>query len=131
MLCGWYRLPVAGRINNEEELTKTFGGGNSRMPHNDKYRSTSWLVQELQQNAWTMKYGHLRQLLEDAGGGGKHCIPFNENGLPSVRNSAQSSRCVSVYRISCLDSFASRSEQRNVHQHDVFLPCRCYFTNRL
>jgi hypothetical protein len=51
---------------------------------NDDYHATSWLVQELQQNAWTMKYGHLRQHLRDSRG--KHRIPFNENGLPSVRN---------------------------------------------
>jgi len=51
---------------------------------NDDYHPTSWLVQELQLDAWTMKYGHLRQHLRDLGG--KQRIPFNENGLPSVRN---------------------------------------------
>jgi hypothetical protein len=35
---------------------------------NDDYHCTSWLVQELQQNAWTMKYGHLRQHLRDSEG---------------------------------------------------------------
>jgi ribosomal protein L19 len=35
---------------------------------NDDYHSTSWLVKELQQNARTMKYGHLRQHLRDSGG---------------------------------------------------------------
>jgi len=41
---------------------------------NDDYHSTSWLVQELQQNAWTMKYGHLRQHLLESGGKTPH--PF-------------------------------------------------------
>jgi hypothetical protein len=59
---------ASGKINNAEELSKTFRSGTWRKLQNDDYHSTSCLGQELLQSAWTMKHGHLRQHLLDSGG---------------------------------------------------------------
>jgi hypothetical protein len=49
--------PTCGNTNNEELLNNTFKKCNFTKFYNDGYQSSSCLVQELQQNAWTMKYG--------------------------------------------------------------------------
>jgi hypothetical protein len=109
---------ACGKMNNEEALSKAFRTGTSRNYTTMVIRALPGLCRNCSKTPgqWNMAI-----YISTCWNRGKYNVTLNENGLPSVRITAQSSRHISLCWVLCWDSAAYTSEQQCSHLSFLYM----------